>query len=125
MTLDFARADKLWESNTSHEKRQNGAVRAVPSAATATLATHKASHEEYRAKLAELEYRERAGQLGDMAEVEREREDSGRRLSQLILQVPDRHAAMMDPETYLSIKKELRDVLYKFAIECGAIGNVE
>ena len=114
MTLDFSRADKLWESNTSHEKRQNGVVRAQPSAATATLATHKASHEEWRSRMAELDYRKAIGELVPRDQVEKDAEAAARRARQRLELIPERLSGLISIEAYHELRKEIR-------IACGEL----
>jgi len=111
--VNWTTAREEWEAKTQHEKRHNGRLREAPLAATATLATYKASHEEWRAKTAELEYRKAVGELVEREVVKRRWSDLARRTRQRIESLPDRLAgelaAIDDPiEVHRILREEIR-----------------
>jgi hypothetical protein len=116
--IDFAAEDEAWEQNTDTTKPRNS-VTGEPrpgrrqAAATTTLAKHKATHEEWRAKQARLDYRKASGDLVSRREAEQRFEEVARRARQRLEAIPDRLAAMLaaeaDPaEVHRLLREEIR-----------------
>jgi len=121
--IDFAAANASWEANTDLSKPRNsvtGHPRRRARAATTGLAKHKAEREDWRARrekldyqTAELEHRQKAGELVPRVDVEKRFEEASRRARQRLEAIPDRMsgklAAATDPaEVHRLLREEIR-----------------
>lgn len=84
------------------------------------LTAAKTTREEWAGKLAELNYRERAGELLERAEVLRGLEDAGRGLRDTLFSIPPRLANVLAAETVPSnvrvrLEEEISQALANFA----------
>ena len=126
--IDPALADAQWASRTDPSERGamgGGTARPIgtaPSAVPATdqppaaakggppLAISKQVKAAYEAKLTELEYKERSGEMGNLQDVKRQAAKLARQVRDLLLIIPSRNAArlaaMSDPEDVRSLLEE-------------------
>jgi hypothetical protein len=126
--IDSALADAQWASRTDPSERGamgGGTARPIgttsaaapttdqPPAATKggpPLAISKQVKAAYEAKLTELEYKERSGEMGNLQDVKRQAAKLARQVRDLLLIIPSRNAArlaaMSDPEDVRSLLEE-------------------
>jgi phage terminase Nu1 subunit (DNA packaging protein) len=94
--------------------QQRPATSPPPPAAAAkggpSLAVSKQVKAAYEAKLTELEYKERSGEMGNLQDVRKEAARLARQVRDLLLIVPSRNAAkvaaMSDPEDIRALLQE-------------------
>ena len=108
--IDVALADKLWAENTNPTQGEHGHIRKrkkkdveeIVEAAVAvgidpnrppTLAESKTLEAAYKARLAQIDYEERSGQLVDAALVKKEAFRTARITRDAMLAIPDRLSA--------------------------------
>jgi len=126
--IDPALADAQWASRTDPSERGamgGGTDRPIgttpPAVPTAdqppaaakggpSLAISKQVKAAYEAKLTELEYKERSGEMGNLQDVKRQAAKLARQVRDLLLIIPSRNAArlaaMSDPEDVRSLLEE-------------------
>lgn len=90
----------------------------------------RAVKEHYNARIAQLEYEEKAGKLVDADEVRRQYEDAGRKIKQGMQAIPDRVAPIVaaesDPKVvHEMISKEVEQVLKELADSNAAEASAE
>lgn len=132
--IDPEVADIQWGRNTDVAQQQRGATGGHPPvtpAPTAGETTEPASprndyfdsrgrREEAEAQLAELELREKLGELGRVVDFRRALDDIGRLVKDRLQVIPDRTAAIVraapdDATAHALISKEIRSVLEALA----------
>lgn len=112
--IDPKRADAEWDANTDDRPRGYKPARETgPS--YGTYSANRTKKENYQAKLAELEYEQRAGLLVSREYVERVTYDRQRRAMKALLAVPSRIAPVLagvagvhDPEIIQEFTRRLR-----------------
>jgi hypothetical protein len=126
--IDPALADAQWASRTDPSERGamgGGTARPIGTASAAVLSTDqppaaakggpslaisKQVKAAYEAKLTELEYKERSGEMGNLQDVKRQAAKLARQVRDLLLIIPSRNAArlaaMSDPEDVRSLLEE-------------------
>jgi hypothetical protein len=103
--IDPKAADKAWDQATDPSK-QRGKQRAP---ASESFAMARAAREAYNAKLAELNFRQRAGQLVDAATVRRRAFENARVVRDALLLLPDSIGAELAAETDpIKVQNKLR-----------------
>jgi hypothetical protein len=109
-SINPATADAEWERNTFYPH----------DSASPQYAQARTVHEHYRARLARLDYEERAGQLVSKAEVQVAAFNQYRRFRDAMLNIPDRISAQLAAEpdaarVYEILAAEIRKALGDFA----------
>jgi phage terminase Nu1 subunit (DNA packaging protein) len=130
--MTTAAAPKIEKSSPGHGGARPGAGRPAgysqsnPAQAYEVLAKAKAKRETHRAQLAELEYRQKVGELVEASEVARRWANIGNMIRQRLLAIPTRLAAQvagMDDERMIrdAIKSEVYAALTELSasVEAG------
>jgi hypothetical protein len=117
------KADEQWEKNTSKQNELGGKERkkrhdtwAKTDSSSPSYHEAQAHKEHFKAKLAELEYFQKAGKLVDADEVKEAFFDLARRTREALLTIPDRISPEIAAESdadkiYDKLTKEIRDAL--------------
>lgn len=125
-------ADQEWAAHTDHSKapayvkeRESARVVVVaPPAEGATLSEASAAEKVWKAKLAELKYRELAGELVEAADVEREVTNYIMECKTRLLGLPSRARQLM-PELTIGQVAKLEDLVREALESLAREGNTD
>lgn len=125
--IDTEAADVAWERNSAPAALRGARRRRRPDPDESSFAEARARREAWMAELAELNYRQRSGELVPAEDVRRSAFDVGRRLRSQLLTIPDRVAAQLaglhDP---MAVHRVLRAEILKACAEiAGEAGDAE
>ena len=117
--IDPAAADKAWDQGTDPSKQR---AKAQKGTSSENFAMARAAREAYNAKLAELNFRQRAGQLVDASTVRNRAFEKWRAVRDAILGLSDKIGAELAAETDVVkiqnlLKLELTRILTELAPE--------
>lgn len=106
--IDSVRADRDWDANTDpvQQARRRGTPRSDD-----TYMRARGARETYMARLAQLDYERRVGELIPAQEVRIEAFEQTRRARDLILAIPDRLGPMLEPAQRKMLEEEIARVL--------------
>lgn len=127
-TLDYAKASKAWERNRDPSKARGvpGVKRTLADAkVSASYAVSRAAREHFNARILEAEYKQLMGDLVPLEDVKKAAFDTGRRVRDLLLNVPVRVgpvvAGLSDVNDCIrEIEKEIRRVVAELDESMGA-----
>jgi len=128
--LDFEKAKKEWDENTDKAASKKGhAKKKIKSKVVNQeyvaktydgLTTSDAERQEkvYKARLAELKYKEQAGELAEVKKIKKEAFETGRKVRDAIMQIPARlsHEIAVETDPHkceVMLAKELNQALVK------------
>lgn len=132
--FDFAEADKRREAARHADRAAystpiyvehgespwgdgDGSPAPIEEGKSPAFAQHQAKKEEFRAKLAELDYRERVGELVERDAVDAERFQTGRQIRDALQNIPSRVAGLLAAETDQRKCHDLLDREIRLALE--------
>ena len=125
--IDFEKADRDWKENTTPHAnadihRENGGPEDEDGGGIQSSGYRRARavREFFQARLAEIEYKERIGELISKAEVQTAAFNKYRRFRDRILNVPDRVAAILATETDMKKVHEILTAELRYALEDAA-----